>query len=303
MITEGLLYRKVLLKRHDQPIAQFVLPEPFRCKAVLACHDDFGHMGMERSLALLQERLFLPKMATDVKAHIRTCERCTCFKLPQERVEMKTITVSYPLKLIHRDFLTTGTRNDGNKNVSVLIVMDHFTRYVVVYVTPKQTAPIVAKVLWENFLVNIGWTEKILTDQGKNFESSLVRELCELAGVKKLRTTPYHPETNGQCECFNQMLINMVGTLPTHAKKNWQEWVSTFVSAYDSTVSSATGFTPYFLMCGHHPQLPIDIEFGVAKMGISRPTQEKHVKKLKARLKWAYKVAKETSSKESEMIL
>ena len=74
--------------------------------------------------------------------------------------------------------------------MSVLVVTDHFTRYSSVYVTPKQTAPIVAKFLWENFLVNYGWPEKILTDQAKNFESSLNRELCELAGVQKLRTIP-----------------------------------------------------------------------------------------------------------------
>ena len=92
--------------------------------------------------------------------------------------------------------------------------------------------------------MNYGWPEKILTDQGKNFESSLVRELCELARVQKLRTTPYHLETNGQCECFNQMMINMVGTLPTHAKKNWHEWISTLVSAYNSTFANATGFSP-----------------------------------------------------------
>ena len=78
--------------------------------------------------------------------------------------------------------------------------MDHFTRYAAAYVMPKQTASVVANVLWENFLVNYGWPEKILADQGKNFESSLVRELCELAGVQKLRSTPYHPKTNGQCE-------------------------------------------------------------------------------------------------------
>ena len=65
MMKEGLLYRKVLLKGHDQPIAQFVLPEPFRQKTVLACHEDFGHMGMERTLGLLQERCFWPKMAAD----------------------------------------------------------------------------------------------------------------------------------------------------------------------------------------------------------------------------------------------
>ena len=79
--------------------------------------------------------------------------------------------------------------------MSVLVVMDHFTRYAAAYVMQKQTAPIVAKVLWENVLVNYGWPEKILTDRGKNCESSLVRELCELAGVQKLRTTPYCPET------------------------------------------------------------------------------------------------------------
>ena len=78
-------------------------------------------MGMERTLGLLQERFFLPKMVADVREHIRTCERCTCFKLPQERAEMKTITASYPLELIHLDFLTIGTKNGSNKNVSVLV--------------------------------------------------------------------------------------------------------------------------------------------------------------------------------------
>ena len=82
---------------------------------------------------------------------------------------MKTIAASYSLELIHLDFLMIGTKSDGNKKVSVLIVTDHFTRYAAAYVMPKQTAPIVAKVLWENFLVNYGWPEKILTDQEENF--------------------------------------------------------------------------------------------------------------------------------------
>ena len=86
-------------------------------------------------------------MATDIREHIRTCERCTHYKLPEERAEMKTVTASYPLELIHLDFLMIGTKSDSNKNVSVLIVTDHFTRYAAVYVMPKQMAPIVAKVL------------------------------------------------------------------------------------------------------------------------------------------------------------
>ena len=89
--------------------------------------------------------------------------------------------------------------------------------------TPKQTAVIVAKTLWENFLVHYGWPEKILTDQGKSFKNNLIRELCELAQVKKLHTSTCHAETNGQCEGFNATLIGMLGTLPTHAKRNLQK--------------------------------------------------------------------------------
>ena len=60
--------------------------------------------------------------------------------------------------------------------------------------------------------MHYGWPEKILTDQGKSFENNLIRELCELAQVKKLRTSPYNPGTNGQCEHFNSTLIGMLGT-------------------------------------------------------------------------------------------
>ena len=72
-------------------------------------------------------------------------------------------------------------------------------------------------------------SQKILTDQGHNFESDLLKELCDLAQVKKIRTSGYHPQTNGQCECFNATLINMLGTLPgknqkVHGENRSQHW-------------------------------------------------------------------------------
>ena len=122
---------------------------------------------------------------------------------------------------------------DDSKSINVLIVTDHFTKYAQAYVTPKQTAVMVARTLWENFLVHYGQPAEILTDQGKSFKNNLIRELCELAQVKKLHTSPYHPETNGQFEHFNVTLIGMLGTLPTHAKKIWQEWIATLTHAYN----------------------------------------------------------------------
>ena len=160
------------------------------------------------------------------------------------------------------DFLTLGGKTDDSKSVNVLIVTDHFTKYAQAYVIPKQTAVVVAKTLWENFLVHYGWPEKILTYQDKSFKNNLIGELCELAQVKKLHTSPYHLETNGQCECFYVTLVGMLGTFPTHAKRNWQEWIATLPHAYNCTVSSVTGFKPYFLMFGGTPKIPLDVEMG-----------------------------------------
>ena len=137
LVKNGLLYQKDLLKNHPELILQFMLPQNFVCEVILACHDDNGHLCMERTLGLLQERFFWPKMADDVCIHIHICDRCTRFKQPQERNGMQPILFSYPLELIHLDFLTLGGKADDNQSVNILVVTDHFTKYAQTYVTPK----------------------------------------------------------------------------------------------------------------------------------------------------------------------
>ena len=102
----------------------------------------------------------------------------------------------------------------------------------------------------------------ILTDQGHKFESDLLKALCEIAQVKKIRTLGYHPQTNGQCKCFNVTLISLLGTLPKKPKSTWREQVPTPVHAYNCTRNSVTGLSPYYLMFGCKLHLPIDLIFG-----------------------------------------
>ena len=180
-LNNELLYWKAILKNHPEPVAQFVLSKRFILKVILACHDDNGHLGMEQTLRLLQERFFWPKMAGDVCIHICTCESYLRRKQPQERAEMQPILVSYPMELICLDFLTLGGKVGDAKSTNILVITDHFTKYAQAYITPKQTAIVVARTLWENFLVHYGRLEKILTDQGKSFENNLFKELCNLA--------------------------------------------------------------------------------------------------------------------------
>ena len=86
---------------------------------------------------------------------------------------------------------------------------DNFTRYAKAYPVRNQTAKTTAKVLWEHFLRQYGFPQKILTDQVPGFESDLFKELLDMATIEKVRITSYHPQTNGQCERFNSTLTNM----------------------------------------------------------------------------------------------
>ena len=125
---------------------------------------------------------------------------------------MENVEATYPMELVHMDYLTIEA-NEGGKDVHILVISDHFTYNAQAIVTSLQTAKCTVQNLWDKFIVHYGLLEKILTDQGYNFESDLLKALCEIAQVQKMRTSGYHPDTNGQCEYFNATLINMLGTL------------------------------------------------------------------------------------------
>ena len=151
--------------------------------------------------------------------------------------------------------------------------------------------------MWDKFIAHYELPEKILTDQGHNFESDLLRELCELTQVKKIITSGYHPQTNGQCEHFNATLINMLGTLPKNPKITWREQVPTLVHAYNCMRNNNTDLSLYYLMFGRKPHLPINIIFGTNMEELKGNTSTKYVENLKQRLEWAYKTAIEVVKK------
>ena len=200
-----------------------------------------GHLGIERTTSLLRDRFYWPSMIEDIEHHIKSCPHCLRFKTQPEKVELNPIIATRPLELVHIDYLTIeapeGSKSD--KDINVLVITDHFTRYAQAHVTSSQKAHVVAKTLWEHFFVHYGFPEKILSDQGKNFESVLISELCELTQIKKLRTTPYRPEGNGSCKRFNRTLISMLGTLLADFKSKWPQHISTLTYAYNCTRSNA----------------------------------------------------------------
>ena len=130
-------------------------------------------------------------MHTDVASYINICPRCLRRKSQPDQAPLLNIEVNQLLELVHLDYLKIEP-SKGNVE-DVLIVTNHFTRYAQAFLSKSQTPLATAKLLWNNFILHYGFLAKIITDQGRNFESELTENLCQVAGVKKLRTSPYHP--------------------------------------------------------------------------------------------------------------
>ena len=298
----GILYHKNEIQEVNHPdrnTMQLVLPEAFRKQALQGCHDDLDHCRIEWTIDLLRDHFYWLRMLNNATRHAKQCERCLKFKALPEKAPMENIDATYPMELVHMDYLTIEM-NEDVKDVYILVITNHFTHYAQDIVTSSQTAKCTAQNLWCKFIVHYGFPEKILTDQGHNFESDMLKELCELDQVKEIRMSGYHLQMNGQCECFNAILINMLGTLPEKPKSTWREQAPTLVHAYNCTRNNVTDFSLYYLMFGRKPHLPIDILFGTNTADLKGNTSTKYVKNLKWRIEWAHKTANEVVKKEQK---
>ena len=176
------MYRKSQVT-DDRARLQLVLPIAYRQKAMAGCHDQIGHLGQYRVLELLRDRFYWPGMHMDVAFYINSCPRCIRRKSQPDVAPLHNIETTQPLELIHLDYLQIEPSKGNIENV--LIVTDHFTRYAQAYPSKTQTALATAKLLWNNFIVQYGFPTKIISDQGCNFESKLIANLCQVAGVQK----------------------------------------------------------------------------------------------------------------------
>lgn len=284
MLEDGVLYRRST--KDGEIIRQLVLPSAYVCRALKLLHTDVGHPGRDRTLSLIQDRFFWPGMTKDVEEWVQNCTRCIRRKTPTtQRAPLVNITTTQPMELVCIDFLTLEPAKGGFQHI--LVLTDHFTRYAQAFPTRNMTARTTAEVLFNNFFVHYGFPLRLHSDQGANFVGKVVHELCQISGIRKSQTTPYHAMGNGMCERFNRTLLNMLGTLEPDQKTDWKKHVAPLVHAYNSTRHENTGQTPFFLMFGRQPRLPVDLAFGI-KSGVERKSYSKYISDLREKLKCSY---------------
>lgn len=284
----SILYRRIYAPDGGRESCQLLLPQCLQKNVLSSVHDDHGHQGVERTLQLLRSRCYWPKMSRDVEKWCRECERCVLAKavLPKVKPFMGSLQASRPHEILAIDFTVLDPASDGRENV--LVLTDVFSKYTQAIPTKDQRASTVADALVRHWFHLFGPPIRLHSDQGRNFESNLIQQLCKTYKIQKSRTTPYHPQGNGQCERFNRTLHDLLRTLPPDQKRRWPRHLSQVTYAYNTTVHQSTGRSPYFLMFGQEPRLPVDFLLGIGGEELADDTMEEWVQEHHESLEAAY---------------
>jgi transposase InsO family protein len=287
-VHDNVLFHKRTVSGVDQ--FQLVLPESKRRMVFDLAHGNMGHLGRDRVIEILRDRFYWPQMFANVESWVKSCDRCLRRNKSRkmDRAPLHPISSSQPMEIVCMDYLGLETSVGGYN--SILVLTDHFTRFAMAVPTKNQTALTTAKCLVDLFVKHYGLPLRLHSDRGPQFESKVIAELCQLLGIEKSHTTPYHASGNGQCERLNRTILGMLGTLPAEKKSRWKDYVLPMVHAYNCTKHDATGFAPFELMFGRKPRLPIDLVLGLdhSYSSSSASSYSEYVEKLEKRLKEAY---------------
>ena len=175
---------------------------------------------------------------------------------------MGELYATEPWEVVSIDFLTDlPTTARGNRHL--LVVCDHFTRWVEVFPLPDMLAVTVAETLASQVFSRFGCPKRLHSDCAANFRSQVMSELCRIMGIQKTSTTAFHPQGNSRCERVNRTILGMLAKYLTDNHSEWDRHLPLLMLGYRAQIHRSLGYSPFFLMFGREPNLPIDEKFGI----------------------------------------
>ncbi|PLW25664.1 hypothetical protein PCASD_25334 [Puccinia coronata f. sp. avenae] len=224
-------------------------------------HNDMGHQGRDSTLQLLRGREWWPKQYEDVNSYVHTCAACQVHKRPHKHQEtglQKPLPVVGPFERWSLDLIQMPkSYKSGYK--WILTVVDPCTSWPVAVPLKEATAAELAQAIFDQVVTPFGIPKEFLTDRVSNFLSSGFLQFLEAAGVKKLNTAGYHPQTNGKCERYNGILEAALFRMNTTGDpSNWEDFLAPALFSTRIHTSGSSRFSPFKLLYGVKPRLPSD---------------------------------------------
>ena len=262
------LHEGVLMINDDDgaPVQRMIVPPQLIDTIIQYFHE--GPAGAHEATSKLHERVsrqyWWPYMRRDIAIYVAACDKCASFRHPAKRPQapLQPIRVGSPNELVAVDLMggKESLPETSRKNRYIFVAIDAFTKYAVAVPLYDQTAQSVARAMLSAWILVFGPPRRIHSDQGLCFESSIFEQLCTTWRIAKSRTNAYHPQCNGVCERVNQTIKNSLRRVqvPDHPD-DWDLTLPSVMFAYNTSIHSSTGFTPFFLTHGCEARLPSDL--------------------------------------------
>jgi hypothetical protein len=255
-IEEGVLL-KIRKGKYGKIFKQILIPESLKKDIFELCHDNYtgAHLGEKKTWIKLSNRFYWPKSFQETKNYVNSCEVCAKLKNPlANRAElMPIIDFSKPFDMIAVDILELSRTSSGNKYV--VVFSDYLTKWVEAFAMKDMKAETIAKIFINEIICRHSLPSKLLSDQGRNFLSNLIKSICEYFKINKVQTSPYNPKCDGLVERFNKTLCQMLAAYSDSNQTNWDLYLPLVLFAYRTSEQASSEASPFSLLYGREPRL------------------------------------------------
>jgi len=289
--SDGFLTISLAADSRHQERERVVCPYPLRRELIWETHKQ-AHVGASRVIRCLQMRWYWPGMMRDVRLQVRQCEICQASKHSRstEITGRRRLYAGCPWQIVAVDSVGPMPMSTHGNNW-ILLLTDHFTRWADALAIRDASAPTVARALDQHVFCYFGLPEQIHTDQGAQFQSQLMKDLCRVWGVNQSRTTLCHPQGNGVVERNNRMLGDALRSLLLgKSQVEWDAVLPQIMRTYRSNSRSSTQETPNFLMLGWQTWVPDHFRYHVP---LPEGPVHEYVRELADRMRTAHEVPRE----------
>ena len=228
------------------------------------CNPTAGHMSSEKTLEKVRELFWFPNMTKIIKAYCESCAVCHKGNISFRKNERAPLKFwesgGRPASTICIDIFECGRHTSTNKYI--FIIVDKFSHFVHFDILDNSRAPSIAKSLLKYFFIN-GIPSKIMSDLGPNLQSKIINELLNVLKIHRLRTTPYHPMSNGLAERAIRSLKHLLIKYVSENPKTYPDTLNMLEYALNTSICSTTKISPFFLQRGYRPRSLGSIAWGV----------------------------------------
>lgn len=250
-LKEGLMYRRFPQR---MPV-RIVFTTDERHKILEDAHEKLGHRGEKATFDTISLRFFWPFYRTDVRHHVRSCRECQIRSVKKAEVPL---IISTPVDLFHKVYMDVMFMPTAHGYSCIVACRDDLSGVTEARALRSPTSKDVARFFWEQIICRYGAIHVVVTDNGSETKGAF-ELLVQKYGVHHIRISPYNSKANGVVERGHFILREALVKACEGQISRWPELLPHAVFADRITIRRSTGFSPYFLLHGVHPALPMDL--------------------------------------------